>query len=182
MYLLFYSDCARVKGRDFEWKFNELPSSEAVRALSQYPKRRLIVRSREVSKLRYWQFKLSYHFEIWQARRQHCCRDACQISERSHNSKYKYRGFETLRDRTVRRLIGYWNGAQSSNPSISVSSRPIVFTVKAWMTSSFINDYQTETTKMLLLIEESYPLVINVVDRNCIYLWGNVKTSLIMKQ
>ena len=62
---------------------------------SQYPKRRLSVRSRKVSKPRDRYFKLSYRFEIWQAHRQHCCRSACQISERSDNSKYKSRGFET---------------------------------------------------------------------------------------
>ena len=73
--------------------------------------RRLFVRSREVSKPRDWYFKLLYRFEIWQAHRQHCCRSACQISERSDNSKYKSRGFETLRDLTERRLFGYWDGA-----------------------------------------------------------------------
>ena len=80
-------------------------------APSQYPKRRLFVRSRKVSKPRDWYFKLSYRFEIWQAHRQHCCRSACQISERSDNSKYKSRGFETLRDLTERCLFGYWDGA-----------------------------------------------------------------------
>ena len=80
-------------------------------APSQYPKRRLIVRSREVSKPRDWYFELSYRFEIWQAHRQQCCRSACQISERSKNSKYKSRGFETSRDLTIRRLFGYWDGA-----------------------------------------------------------------------
>ena len=80
-------------------------------APSQYPKRRLFVRSREVSKPRDWYFKLSYRSEIWQAHRQQCCRSACQISERSDNSKYKSRGFETLRDLTERRLFGYWDGA-----------------------------------------------------------------------
>ena len=80
-------------------------------APSQYPKRRLFVRSREVSKPRDRYFKLSYCFEIWQAHRQHCCRSACHISERSDKSKYKSRGFETLRDLTKRRLFGYWDGA-----------------------------------------------------------------------
>ena len=80
-------------------------------APSQYPKRRLFVRSREVSKPRDWYFKLSHRFEIWQAHRQQCCRSACQISERSDNSKYKSRGFETSRDLTKRRLFGYWDGA-----------------------------------------------------------------------
>ena len=80
-------------------------------APSQYPKRRLFVRSREVSNPRDWYFKLSYRFEIWQAHRQPCCRSACQISERSDNSKYKSRGFETLQDLMERRLFGYWDGA-----------------------------------------------------------------------
>ena len=83
-----------------------------IRAPSQYPKRRLSVRSRKVSKPRDRYFKLSYRFEIWQAHRQHCCRSACQISERSDKSKYKSRGFETLRDLKERRLFGYWDGAQ----------------------------------------------------------------------
>ena len=80
-------------------------------ARSAGQKRRLIVRSRKVSKPRDWYFKLSNRFEIWQAYRQHCCRSACQISERSDNSKYKSRGFETLRDLTERRLFRYWDGA-----------------------------------------------------------------------
>ena len=80
-------------------------------APSQYPKKRLFVRSRKVSKPRDWYFKLSYRFEIWQAHRQHCCRSACQISERSENSEYKSRGFETWRDLTKRRLFRYWDGA-----------------------------------------------------------------------
>ena len=84
---------------------------DGFRAPSQYPKRRLFVRSRKVSKPRDWYFKLSYRFEIWQAHRQHCCRSACQISERSDNSKYKSRDFETLRDLTEIRLFGYWDGA-----------------------------------------------------------------------
>ena len=45
-------------------------------APSQYPKRRLFVRSCEVSKPRDWYFRLSYRFEIWQAHRQQCCRYA----------------------------------------------------------------------------------------------------------
>ena len=92
----------------------ECPHVCVLRAPSQYPKRRLFVRSRKVSKPRDWYFKLSYRFEIWQAHRQHCCRSACQISERSDNSKYKSRSFETLRDLTERCLFGYWDGAQVS--------------------------------------------------------------------
>ena len=78
---------------------------------SQYPKRRLFVRSRKFSKPRDWYFKLPYRFAIWQAHRQHCCRSTCQISERSDNFKYKSRSFQTLRDLTERRLFGYWDGA-----------------------------------------------------------------------
>ena len=95
-------------------------------APSQYPKRRLSVKSRKVSKPRDRYFKLSYRFAIWQAHRQHCCRSACQISERSDNSKYKSRGFETLRDLTERRLFGYWDGAQYSSlhiPSTTIGTK-----------------------------------------------------------
>ena len=83
----------------------------STRALFQYPLRRLIVRSREVSKPRDRQFKLSYRCEIWLACRQQCCLCACQISQRSDYSKYKSRGVETSQDLMIRRLIGYWNGA-----------------------------------------------------------------------
>ena len=85
-------------------------------APSQYPKRRLIVRSREVSKPRDWYFKLSCRFEIWQVHRQQCCRCASQISERSNNSKYNSRCFETSRDLMLRRLFGFWDGALGQWP------------------------------------------------------------------
>ena len=81
------------------------------RAPSQYPKRRLSVRSRQVSKPRDLYLELSDRSEIWQALRQQCCRCACQISKRYYNLKYQSRGFETLRDLTKRRLFGYWDGA-----------------------------------------------------------------------
>ena len=85
----------------------------------------LSVRSRKVSKPRDWYLKLSYRFEIWQAHRQHCW-SACQISERSDNSKYKSRAFETLRDLTERRLFGYWDGAQEATSlNISLASKPL---------------------------------------------------------
>ena len=79
-------------------------------APSQYPKRRLSVRSRKVSKPRDLSFELSDGCEIWQALRQRCCRCACQISKRYDNLKYQSRGFETLRDLTKRCLFGYWDG------------------------------------------------------------------------
>ena len=83
------------------------------RAPSQYPIRRLFVRSRKVSKPRDLYLELSDRSEIWQALRQHCCRCACQISKRYDNLKYQSRGFETSRYLTKRRLFGYWDGAQN---------------------------------------------------------------------
>ena len=82
------------------------------RALFQYSIRRLIVRSREVSRPRDLYSELSDRSEIWQAPRQHCCRCAFQISRRCDD--YKSRGFETSWDLTIRHLIGYCNGAQVS--------------------------------------------------------------------
>ena len=55
----------------------------------QYPIRRFVARSLEISKLR-----------IWQAPQQHC-----QISKRWWNSKHKSSGFETF--------MWYWNRAQA---------------------------------------------------------------------
>ena len=80
----------------------------------QYLIRRLIVRSHEDRKPQDWQFKLSHRFEIRQALGQQCCRDACQILERSDNSKYKSCVFETSRDLTIRHLVGYWDRALAS--------------------------------------------------------------------
>ena len=67
----------------------------------QYPTRRLIVRSCEVSKPR----------DLYLKRR---C--ACQISKRCDHFNYQSRGFETTWDVTMRRVIGYWNGAQVVRP------------------------------------------------------------------
>ena len=88
-------------------------ATQGTRAPSQYPKRRLSVRSRKVSKWRDLYLELSDRSEIWQALRQQCCRCACQISKRYDNLKYQSRGFDTLRDLTKRRLFGYWDGALS---------------------------------------------------------------------
>ena len=51
-------------------------------------------------------------FEIWQTHRQHCCHGACQISERSYNSKDNSRGFERLRDlkKTSYRILKHGPG------------------------------------------------------------------------
>ena len=93
------------------------------RAPSQYPKRRLSVRSRKISKPRDLYLELSDRSEIWQALRQQCCRCACQISKRYDNWKYQSRGFETLRDLTKRRLFGYWDGAKESMQLSAVITR-----------------------------------------------------------
>ena len=81
------------------------------RALFQYPIRRLIVRSCKGSKPHDLYLELYDHFEIWQAPWQQCCRCGCQISKRCYNLNYQSLGFETSQDLTIRRLIGYWNGA-----------------------------------------------------------------------
>ena len=78
----------------------------------QYPIIHRIVRSREVSKPRNWYLELSDRSEIWQTLRRHRCRCACQTSKRCDDSNCQSRGFGTSRDLKVRRLIGYWNGAQ----------------------------------------------------------------------
>ena len=83
-----------------------------IRAPTQYPKIRLSVRPRKVSKPRDLYLELSDRSEIWQALRQQCSRCACQVSKRYDNLKYQSRGFETLRDLSKRRLFGYWDGAQ----------------------------------------------------------------------
>ena len=57
-------------------------------ASSQYPKTRLSVRSRKVSKPRDLYLELSDRSEIWQALRQQCCRCVCQISKRYDNFRF----------------------------------------------------------------------------------------------
>ena len=80
-------------------------------ALFQYTIRRLIVRSRKVSKQWDLYWELSDCSDIWHAPRQQCCRGVCRISKWCDNSNYQSRGFESSRDLTIRRLIGYWNWA-----------------------------------------------------------------------
>ena len=111
-------------------------AKEKNRAASQYPKRRLSLRSRKVSKPRDLYLELPDHSEIWQALRQQCCRCACQISKRYDNSKCQSRGFETLRDLTERRLFGYWDGAQ------------IVFGEKGSYRCVFWNRFSNMTTEL----------------------------------
>ena len=70
----------------------------------QYPIRRLIGRSRKVSKPQDLYFELSDQSEIWQAPWQHCCQCACKVLKQCDNINCQSRGFETSRD-----LIEYWN-------------------------------------------------------------------------
>ena len=96
------------------WKFVRVPKNShhcECWTPFQYPIRRLTVRSRKVSKSRDLYLELSDRCEIWQAPRQQGCRSACQISKRCDNLNYQSRGLDTSRDLTIRRLIGYWNGA-----------------------------------------------------------------------
>ena len=60
--------------------------------------RRLIVRSREVSKPRDSGLDFFIHTEIPQATRQQYCLDACKIAERYDNHNIQSRGFEASRD------------------------------------------------------------------------------------
>ena len=84
------------------------------RAPFQYPLRRFIVRSCKISKPRDSYLKSYDRSGIWRAPRQHCCRRDCQISKRYGHFNTRSRVFETLRDFTIRRLNGYWNGAQGT--------------------------------------------------------------------
>ena len=66
--------------------------------LLQYPKRRIIVRPREVSKPRDLYLELYDRSEIWHAHRQQCCRCACQILRRCDDLNYQSLGFEISQD------------------------------------------------------------------------------------
>ena len=83
------------------------------RAPSQYPKRRLSARSRKVSKPRNLYLELSERSEIL-AGTSAAVLPMClsNLKKRYDNLKYQSRGFETSRDLTKRRLLGYWDGAQ----------------------------------------------------------------------
>ena len=99
-------------------------ASDTSCAQFQYPIRRLIVRSHKVSKPRYLYLELSGRSEIWQTPRQQGCRGACQISKRYDNLNYQSRGFETSRDLTIRRLIGYCSSAPSGMQRLMLTNRP----------------------------------------------------------
>ena len=109
-----YKSTTQISSRDSFFTMIRSPSNwstPSTWAPSQHPKRRPPARSRKVPKPWDRYPKLSYRSETWQAHQQHCCWSACQIPERSDNSKYKPRGPETLRDPTERRPFGYRDGA-----------------------------------------------------------------------
>ena len=76
------------------WPRHDMSHGELTPITSWYPIKRLIVWYRKASKAR-----------------EQCCRGACQILERSYSSRYKPRVSETLRDLTIKCLLGYWNKA-----------------------------------------------------------------------
>ena len=82
-------------------------------ALSQYPIRRVIVRSRRV--LKSWVFLVIIVLLLWNltgsSEALNCCLCAWQFQSDTIYFNTRSRAFETLRDLTTRRLIGYWNGA-----------------------------------------------------------------------
>ena len=61
-----------------------------------------MARFREPSKPLYWQFQLSYRFEIWQTHRQHCYRGPCQISGRCGHCNTHSRDFVASWELTIR--------------------------------------------------------------------------------
>ena len=131
----------------YQWQTHYQPTALyhhiGSRTPSQYPKRRLSVRSRKVSKPRDLYLELSDRSEIWQALRQQCCRCACQISKRYDNLKYQSRGFETIRDLTKRRIFGYWDGAQDN--------ATIIFQRVCSNTFSWTNSFSLINTNMYII-------------------------------
>ena len=83
---------------------------KATWSLFQHPIKRLIARSRKVSKPWDLCLKLYDRFEIWQAPPQQWCRCACQISKRCDNLNYQPGDFETSPDLPIRRHIGLKQG------------------------------------------------------------------------
>ena len=83
-----------------------VPAPIGTQGAVQYPIRRLIVRSCEVSNQRDLHLESSDHSEIWQTPRQHDCQWACQISKRCDNSNYQSRGFRDF-TRSCDKL-SYW--------------------------------------------------------------------------
>ena len=74
-------------------------------SLNGYPP----IRSREVSKLQDSGLDFLFnHSEIWQAPRQHCCRDACQISKWYDYHNIRFHSLKSSQDLTVRCPSAKW--------------------------------------------------------------------------
>ena len=76
----------------------------------QYAKRRLIARSREVSKPRDLCLELSDRYEIWQAPPAALLPMCCQISKRYEHFKHPISRPRDVTRSHDKRFIGYWNG------------------------------------------------------------------------
>ena len=87
----------------------------------EYQIRRLIVRSRKVSKPQNLHLESSDHFWIWQASRQWYYRGACQISKWSCNSNYQSRDFEISRDLIDK--SSYWILKQTPGTDVYCNNR-----------------------------------------------------------
>ena len=93
-----------------------------------YPTRHLIVRSRKVSEQRDLYLEMYGRSEIWQHLGSSAAEVLVKISKRCDNLNYESRGFESLRDLTIRRLIGYWNGVSTLSTNIECLNK----FVKEW--------------------------------------------------
>ena len=74
---------------------------------------------------------------LWLAHRQYCCRGACAISEQLYNSKHIFRNFETLWDLTIRRNLGFWNGAQHAFRVVLDRTPGFSFSASCWSEDCF---------------------------------------------
>ena len=95
---------------------------QGVRA-SLYTIRHLIARSREVSEPLVLYLEWPERSEIWQVPRQQCLSNLGEM--RFLNCQW--RGFENSPDRTIRRFIWYWNGAQVTSSLVIFLFRPGFF-------------------------------------------------------
>ena len=123
-------------------------------------------RSCKFSKPRDLYLELSDRSDIWQAPRQHRCRGAFQISKRYQHFKTRSSTFDTLRYLTIRRLIGYWNGAQMLPHTVNIKAN-VINVRYAWqrlwckfhgitISMIFCIEFQAVTIHMLLVQYSPY--------------------------
>ena len=138
----------------------------------QYPIRRLIGRSREVSKPRDLYPDLLDRSKIWQAHRQYCCRCTCQISKRCDNLNYQSRVFEISRDLTISRLIGYWNRSlvlvfiRISIIKAYVSTHANIVTVFQLKRKEHTN-HESITLIFVHVTNQNFSPCINIIENPC---------------